>query len=281
MLRLSIVKNFNFLSKTLTPQVDPPIFGKNLVQSTNFNGIRQISLTTARLCDSNKEKESDNNDNEEGEGGEEGEKQKGYDISKHWRYKKWLGTPRDRTKIIPVETSIEYLKSSAFKSTYGEKKVWELYRRVHKGQMPRKYTRRDCISHGTIAFGSPCPICRDEYLVLDYRNLELLQMFISPHTGEVNTYSIILVLSFAQFSSNNRLNVIEFCRFFHLIKRAFVRDNTRNCWCTLNEHTIWDCWNIKCHSVNSITPIITTCTKSQCSSRKRTKLIESTNRLTL
>lgn len=37
--------------------------------------------------------------------------------------------------------------------------------------------------------GNPCPICRDEYLVLDYRNLDLLKQFISPHTGEVLSYS--------------------------------------------------------------------------------------------
>lgn len=199
MLRLSIVKNFNFLSKTLTPQLDPPIFAKNLVQTNNSNGIRQISLTTARLCDSKEEKENDNNDKAEGGDGDgdEGIKVGRLDITKQWRYKKWAGTPRDRTKIIPVETSIEYLKSSAFKSTYGEKKVWELYRRVHKGQLPKKLTRRDCIIHGMIGFGSPCPICRDEYLVVDYRNLELLKMFISPHTGEVNSYLIVLVWRFA------------------------------------------------------------------------------------
>lgn len=182
MLRLSIVKNFNFLSKTITTQLDVPICAKNLVPTAKFNGLRQLSLTTARFCDSHKE--GDNN--EEGESGEEGEKKKGFDITTHWRYKKWAGTPRDRSKVIPYETSIQYMKSSAFKSTYGDKKVWELYRRVHKGQFPRKLTRRDCISYGTIAFGSPCPICRDEYLVLDYRNLELLKMFISPDTGEVN-----------------------------------------------------------------------------------------------
>lgn len=191
MLRLSIVRNFNFLSKTLPAQLDQPIFVKNLGQTTNFNGLRHISLTTARLCDSNKEKENNNDDED---GGDEGEKKTGYDITQHWRYKKWLGTPRDRTKIIPVETSIEYIKSSAFKSTYGDKKVWELYRRVHKGQLPRKLTRRDCISHGMIGFGSPCPICRDEYLVVDYRNLELLKMFISPYTGEVNSYILILAI---------------------------------------------------------------------------------------
>lgn len=35
---------------------------------------------------------------------------------------------RDRTKVIPVETSIRYLKSAAYKETYGEYLVWEQYR---------------------------------------------------------------------------------------------------------------------------------------------------------
>lgn len=34
----------------------------------------------------------------------------------------------DRTKEIPVETSIKYLNSSAYKETYGEFLVWEQYR---------------------------------------------------------------------------------------------------------------------------------------------------------
>lgn len=33
--------------------------------------------------------------------------------------------------------------------------------------------------------GNPCPICRDIYLVVDYRNTDLLKQFISPHTGAV------------------------------------------------------------------------------------------------
>ena len=52
---------------------------------------------------------------------------------------------------------------------------------------------------GRISTGSPCPICRDEYLVLDYRylscknfvisfhlfrNVKLLQHFIDPYTGQ-------------------------------------------------------------------------------------------------
>ena len=36
-----------------------------------------------------------------------------------------------------------------------------------------------------IATGNPCPICRDEYLVLDYRNVDLLKQFISPFNGQI------------------------------------------------------------------------------------------------
>ena len=36
-----------------------------------------------------------------------------------------------------------------------------------------------------IATTNPCPICRDEYLVLDHRNIDLINQFISPYNGEV------------------------------------------------------------------------------------------------
>lgn len=91
----------------------------------------------------------------------------------------------DRTKIITLEQSLRYLASVAYQQTYGEKLVWEQYRRNHKGGLPPKRTRRTCVRKGMISTGNPCPICRDEYLLLDHRNLELLKQFISPHTGEV------------------------------------------------------------------------------------------------
>lgn len=95
----------------------------------------------------------------------------------------------DRTQIIPVETSMRYLNSSAYKETYGDQLVWEQYRRNHKGAIPPRKTRKTCIRKGVISTGNPCPICRDEYLVLDHRNIELLQQFISPHTGQILSYS--------------------------------------------------------------------------------------------
>jgi small subunit ribosomal protein S18b len=91
----------------------------------------------------------------------------------------------DRTRIIPVETSIKYIKSAAYKETYGDQPVWVPYRRNFKGQIPPKKTRKTCIRSGKISTGNPCPVCRDEYLILHPNNTELLKQFISPQTGEV------------------------------------------------------------------------------------------------
>lgn len=179
MLRLAIVNNFNILSKNVAANIDQTVIvnriASHLKQTSNVTSYRPFSFTTARLCQENV------NSEEEGE-----------DKVHPW-LKKWVGTERDRTKIIPVEKSIEYMQSAAYQSTYGDKKVWQLYRRVHKGQFARRNNRRSCISHQVVTIGSPCPVCRDEYLVLDYRNLELLKQFISPHTGEVRQTSHIFI----------------------------------------------------------------------------------------
>jgi len=95
----------------------------------------------------------------------------------------------DRTTVISVETSKKYLKSEAYKETYGNNPVWSQYRRNHKGAFPPRKTRKTCIRGGVISAGNPCPICRDEYLVLHHENMDLLNQFISPHTGEVLSYS--------------------------------------------------------------------------------------------
>ncbi|CAH1396656.1 unnamed protein product [Nezara viridula] len=96
---------------------------------------------------------------------------------------------KDRTKVIPVETSIRYIQSKAYAETYGGDPVWKLYRRNHKGSLAPRKTRKTCIRQGVISTGNPCPICRDEYLVLDAKNTKLLEQFISPFTGEILSYS--------------------------------------------------------------------------------------------
>ena len=67
-----------------------------------------------------------------------------------------------------------YLESAGYKSTYGDMKVWELYRRNLPGRFVHAQTRRTCIIDGRVETGNPCPICRDEYLVVDYRNIKLI-----------------------------------------------------------------------------------------------------------
>merc|ERR1719369_419017 len=96
--------------------------------------------------------------------------------------------PKDRSKVIPLETSMRYLQSEAYKTTYGNDPVWKQYRRNFKGQFQPKKTRHTCIKQGRISTGNPCPICRDEYLVVDYRNTKLLEQFISEYTGEVISF---------------------------------------------------------------------------------------------
>ncbi|KAK3857533.1 hypothetical protein Pcinc_036227 [Petrolisthes cinctipes] len=92
---------------------------------------------------------------------------------------------KNRRQIIPVETSIKYMQSDAYKTTYGDEPVWVKYRRNFKGGLPPTKTRKTCIRDGILATGNPCPVCRDEFLVVEYRNLELIKQFISPFNGAV------------------------------------------------------------------------------------------------
>jgi len=87
--------------------------------------------------------------------------------------------------IIPLETSLKYMKSQAYKDAYGDAPVWVPYRRNFKGQFPPVQTRRSCIKQGYMHTGNPCPICRDEYLVIDPYNVDLLKQFVSPFNGEI------------------------------------------------------------------------------------------------
>ena len=92
---------------------------------------------------------------------------------------------KDRSREIPLEISIKYMESVAFKTAYGDEPIWKKYRRNFIGtRLPLK-TRETCIRQGRIATDSPCPICRDQYLVVDYRNKALLKHFIDPYTGKI------------------------------------------------------------------------------------------------
>ncbi|KAL9707821.1 hypothetical protein quinque_011339 [Culex quinquefasciatus] len=59
-----------------------------------------------------------------------------------------------------------------------------------QGLYPPKQTRKTCVRKGKLSTGNPCPVCRDEYLVLDHQNVELLKQVVSPQTGKVLSYSI-------------------------------------------------------------------------------------------
>ena len=83
---------------------------------------------------------------------------------------------------------MEYLESATYKETYGDHKVWELYRRNINGRRPFSKTRKTCIIDDRLEGGNPCPICRDEYLVVDYRNLKLLEQFVSAYNGQIYSW---------------------------------------------------------------------------------------------
>ncbi|XP_006011869.1 28S ribosomal protein S18b, mitochondrial isoform X2 [Latimeria chalumnae] len=76
----------------------------------------------------------------------------------------------------------EYLESEEYIERYGSHPVWADYRRNHKGGIPPQKTRKTCIRGGKVC-GNPCPICRDQKLQIDYRNVKLLEQFMCPHTG--------------------------------------------------------------------------------------------------
>ncbi|XP_055919088.1 28S ribosomal protein S18b, mitochondrial [Eupeodes corollae] len=141
------------------------------------NCARQLSLTCARHCISSEKSEEEVTTSSR--------RDQDVELTAEEIRKQSL----DRTKVIPVETSLRYLKSAAYQEAYGNYLVWEQYRRNHKGLFAPKKTRKTCIRQGKISCGNPCPICRDEFLVLDHRNVDLLKQFISPQTGQVLSYS--------------------------------------------------------------------------------------------
>jgi small subunit ribosomal protein S18b len=95
----------------------------------------------------------------------------------------------DRDRRVPVawETGVRYMDSETYRRTYGDYKVWQLYRRPLKTQMHQvPFTNRiSCVKEGFITYATPCPICRDRNLVLHENNTKLLQQFVDPWTQEV------------------------------------------------------------------------------------------------
>jgi small subunit ribosomal protein S18b len=92
------------------------------------------------------------------------------------------GTPYN---VTDVDTSLRYMLSDAYKTVYGNERVWKNHVRNRTNQRLPHYTRDFCAEEGLYIRVNPCPICRDEYLLLDYRNVKLLKQFVNDHTGEV------------------------------------------------------------------------------------------------
>uniref|UniRef100_A0A915JX43 Small ribosomal subunit protein mS40 n=1 Tax=Romanomermis culicivorax TaxID=13658 RepID=A0A915JX43_ROMCU len=78
-----------------------------------------------------------------------------------------------------------------YKKTYGDQLIWKLYRR----NTSRKFFTNPLPAHWCLKFGKfatnwPCPICRDEYLVVDYR---LLKQFLVEATGHLYENHVVNV----------------------------------------------------------------------------------------
>ncbi|XP_058029972.1 small ribosomal subunit protein mS40 isoform X2 [Ahaetulla prasina] len=122
-------------------------------------GLRHI-LTTSLLPEQLAFRTYCTEDNQE-----EPTKPDGHEIDSHYREMPW-----------------KYLESEEYITKYGNNPVWFGYRRNFKGQVPPQRTRKMCIRRGHVC-GNPCPICRDQHLFLDYRNVKLLEQFICPHSN--------------------------------------------------------------------------------------------------
>ncbi|XP_022662962.1 28S ribosomal protein S18b, mitochondrial-like [Varroa destructor] len=141
---------------------------RRAIQSRAFT-MRLFSTTNGSSCE-HRETSSDT----------EGEDKKSPTIKLRSRNKPYT--------FHPVEVSIRYMESPQYSEVYGNDPVWTNYRRNFKGQYAPPKTRRSCIIFAPDPYtntGNPCPICRDEYLVVHYENTKLLKQFISPYTGVV------------------------------------------------------------------------------------------------
>ncbi|XP_072777202.1 small ribosomal subunit protein mS40 [Taeniopygia guttata] len=83
-----------------------------------------------------------------------------------------------------LERPWAYLESEEYRAAYGDSPVWHGYRRNHKGSVPPQRARKACLRRGR-PVGNPCPLCRDRNLLVDFRNVKLLDQFICPHSGVI------------------------------------------------------------------------------------------------
>ncbi|XP_028394852.1 uncharacterized protein LOC114518995 [Dendronephthya gigantea] len=101
-----------------------------------------------------------------------------------------------------------------------EKPIWAYYRRNFKGQKPPMRTRKKCIrgtGESQIVSGNPCPVCRLQLAgqyQLNYKDIDLLSQFISPHTGEIFEASKTGVCRYQQ---NNLKTAIQTAKDYGLL----------------------------------------------------------------
>ncbi|CDS38139.1 28S ribosomal protein S18b mitochondrial [Echinococcus multilocularis] len=88
-------------------------------------------------------------------------------------------------KPVTLEESIQYLSSPEYQELYRGKPVWFYFRRNYKGHFPPKYPRKSCTRAHKLITSNPCPICRDEYLVIDHKNVGLLKQFLHPLSADI------------------------------------------------------------------------------------------------
>ncbi|VDK39087.1 unnamed protein product [Taenia asiatica] len=88
-------------------------------------------------------------------------------------------------KPVTLEESIQYLSSPEYHELYRGKPVWFYFRRNYKGHFPPKYPRKSCTRAHKLITSNPCPICRDEYLVIDHKNVDLLKQFLHPLSADI------------------------------------------------------------------------------------------------
>ena len=103
----------------------------------------------------------------------------------------------------------EYLHSEDYIKRYQDKVVWFGYIRNKKGFIQPQKTRKNCKRDGVLSSGSPCALCRDDQLLLTYKNVSLLTQFIDHLTGELHN---CLRTGLCQTQQNNLVNAFNLAK---------------------------------------------------------------------
>lgn len=76
-----------------------------------------------------------------------------------------------RKNFNQKKTSFSFFnQQTAFKETYKEYKIWELFRRNFKGQFSPAVPRLSCVgADGFLKTSNPCVVCRDRNLLVHHK----------------------------------------------------------------------------------------------------------------